>query len=73
MFQNLKTGKRRLLQGYIDANYAGDLDQGRSTTSYVFTIAERAISWKTELQDTVALSTIEAEYIATVEASKEAL
>jgi len=31
------------------------------------------ISWKAELQDTIALSTIEAEYMAAVEASKEAL
>jgi len=26
MFQRLKTGKLRLLQGYVDADYAGDLD-----------------------------------------------
>jgi len=29
--------------------------------------------WKTELQDTVALSTTETEYIVVVDASKEAL
>jgi len=39
----------------------------------VFTIAECVISWKAELQDTIALSTTEAEYMAAVEASKEAL
>ena len=41
--------------------------------SYVFTVAECIISWKAKLQDTVALSTTEAEYIAAIEASKEAL
>ena len=41
--------------------------------SYVFTVAECAISWKAELQDTVALLTTEAEYMAAVETSKEAL
>jgi len=56
----LKTGKLRLLQDYIDADYAGDLDQRRSMTGYVFTVAECVISWKTELQDTIALLTIEA-------------
>ena len=40
---------------------------------YVFIVAERVISWKTELQDTIALSMIEAEYMAAVEASKEAM
>jgi len=49
LFQRLKTGKFRLLQGYVDADYAGDLDQQRSTTGYVFTIVECIISWKAEL------------------------
>ena len=62
-----------VLQGYVDADYAGDLDQRRSITGYVFAVAGCTISWKAELQDTVALSTTEAEYMAAVEASKEAL
>ena len=73
MFQRLETGKLRLLQCYVDADYVGNLDQERSTTGYVFTIAECIISWKVELQDTVALSMMEAEYMAAIEASKEAL
>jgi len=40
---------------------------------YVFTVAECVISWKAELQETIALLTTEAEYSAAVEASKEAL
>ena len=43
------------------------------TIDYVFTVAECVISWKAELQDTIGLSTIEAEYMAAVDASKEAL
>ena len=39
----------------------------------MFTVAECIINWKAELQDTVALSTTEAEYMTTVETSKEAL
>jgi len=44
VFQRLKTGKPRLLQGYIDADYAGDLNQRKSTTGYMFTVAECVIS-----------------------------
>eukprot|EP00253_Pinus_taeda_P021613 PITA_21613 len=51
----------------------GDLDKRRSTTGYIFTLAGRAISWMSKLQETVALSTIEAEYIAASNASKEAI
>jgi len=49
VFQRLETGKPRLLQGYIDADYARDLDQRRFTMSYVFTVAECVISWKAKL------------------------
>jgi len=48
-------GKPREPQGYVDVDYVGDLDQGRSTTGYMFTIADCAISWKAKLQDTIAL------------------
>ena len=39
----VSNGEPRVLQGYVDADYAGDLDQQKSTTRYVFTIAECVI------------------------------
>ncbi|KAK4393955.1 Retrovirus-related Pol polyprotein from transposon TNT 1-94 [Sesamum angolense] len=48
-------------------------DSRRSTTSYIFTLCGACISWKSQLQNIVALSTTEAEYIATTEAFKEAI
>ncbi|KAG8500695.1 hypothetical protein CXB51_002843 [Gossypium anomalum] len=59
--------------GYVDADFAGDLDRRRSLTGYVFTIGGCAISWKATLQTTVALSTTEAEYMAITEACKKAI
>ncbi|KAL0434463.1 UNVERIFIED_CONTAM: Retrovirus-related Pol polyprotein from transposon TNT 1-94 [Sesamum latifolium] len=61
------------LVGYVDSNYANDRDSRRSTTSYVFTLCGACISWKSQLQNIVALSTTEAEYIATTEVLKEAI
>ena len=58
--------------GYVDSDYAGDLDSRKSTTGYVFRFAGGLICWKSTLQDVVALSTIEAEYMAMTEAGKEA-
>ena len=62
-----------LLEGYTDADMAGDLDNRKSTSGYVFTFSGGAISWQSKLQKCVALSTTEAEYIAAVEAGKEML
>ncbi|KAL2231326.1 UNVERIFIED_CONTAM: Retrovirus-related Pol polyprotein from transposon TNT 1-94 [Sesamum indicum] len=61
------------LIGYVDSNYANEKDSRKSTTSYIFTLCGSCISWKSQLQHIVALSTTEAEYIATTEAFKEAI
>ena len=50
---------------------AGDKDSRRSTTGYVFTVGGTTRSWNSKLQKVVALSTIEAEYVAATEANKE--
>ena len=61
------------IRGYVDADYVGDLDERRSTTGYVFTLGRGPICWKSMIQSLVALSTIEAEYMAITEATKESL
>ena len=59
--------------GYMDANYAGDLDRRRSLTGYLFIFNNCTVNWKAQMQSVVALLTTEAEYIATAEAVKEAI
>ena len=59
--------------GYVDSNYTGDLDSRKSMTGYVFRFAGGSICWKSTLQDVVALSTTEAEYMAMTEVGKEAV
>lgn len=61
------------VSGFVDSDYAGDLDRRRSTTGYVFKIYGAPVSWRSMLQATVALSTTEAEYMAMAEGVKEAL
>ena len=39
--------------GYVDSDFAGDLDKRRSTLGYVFTLAGGAISWMSKLQNKI--------------------
>ena len=57
--------------GYVDSNFAGDLDKRRSTLGCVFTLVGGAISWISKLQNIVALSTTEEKYIAASHDFKE--
>ena len=62
-----------MLTGYVDADYAQDLDKRRSISGFVFTLGGGCISWKAILQKCVSQSTTEAEYVAAAEAAKEAI
>jgi hypothetical protein len=67
-----KTSKYELV-GYSDADYAGSIDDRKSTSGYVFKLNNCIITWNSAKQKTVSLSTTEAEYIALTTAIKEAL
>ena len=58
---------------YSDADHAGDKTTGRSTTGVVCIYAEGAISWLSQRQASVAISTTEAELVAASEAAREIL
>ena len=59
------------LQGYSDADWAGDTESRRSTSGYAFMMNGGCISWRSKKQRTVALSSTEAEYMALSEATQE--
>jgi len=61
------------LLGFCDSDWGGDFETKRSTTGYVFILNGGAIAWQSKLQQTVAASTCEAEYMAASAAAKEAL
>ncbi len=52
------------LYGYADADWGNDVDTRKSTTGYVFYTRRGAICWCSKRQPTIALSMMEAEYIA---------
>ena len=57
--------------GYIDASY-GNVDKYRSITRYVFLAGEGAITWCLRKQNSIVLSSTQAEYVALSEAAHEA-
>ena len=62
------------VEGYTNSDYVGDPYNQTSTIGYIFTYDGGAISWRSESQEYMTLSTIEAEYIVVSEAAaKEAI
>jgi transposase InsO family protein len=61
------------LLGFSDADWGGDTVTRKSTTGFLFLFGGAAISWSSKLQATVALSSVEAEYMALSTTVQEAL
>ncbi|RVW80418.1 Retrovirus-related Pol polyprotein from transposon TNT 1-94 [Vitis vinifera] len=59
--------------GFCDADFAGCIDDKKSTTGYIFMMAGGAVSWKSVKQTLTASSTMEAEYVACYEACCHAM
>ena len=61
------------LKGYSDADWGCDIDGRKSTSGYAFILGGGAISWCSKKQTCIALSTMEAEYVACSAAVQEAV
>ena len=56
------------IEGYSDADFAGDIDDRKSTSGYIFTLTGGVISWKSSKQSVTASSLMYAEFVACYEA-----
>ncbi|KAF2307027.1 hypothetical protein GH714_024228 [Hevea brasiliensis] len=61
------------LCGFSDSDWAGSLDDRKSTSGYVFHLGSSAICWNSKKQPSTALSSSEAEYIAVTSAACQAI
>lgn len=60
------------LEGFVDASWADNSDDRRSTCGFVFKFGGGPVFWKSGRQSVVATSTTEAEYVALSLAAREA-
>ena len=65
-------GKNRLV-GFSDADYANDEATRRSVSGYIFLLGNSPISWKSQIQRNVTLSTAEAEFVSLTECAKHGI
>lgn len=69
-----KSGRRTArLVGYSDSSHNVDAYDGRSTTEHIFYLGKSLFTWCSQKQDTVALSSCEAEFMAGTEAARQAI
>lgn len=61
------------LMGFTDSDYAGDFDDRKSTSGYVFMIGSGVVSFSSKKQPIVTLSTTEAEYVAATSGACQAI
>ncbi|CAI7808778.1 unnamed protein product [Closterium sp. NIES-54] len=73
IYYKSKTTTPKLI-GYVDADHAGDPDNRRLRTGYIYRLEPIGpISWQSSKQELIALSSAEAEYIALCSGTKEGL
>ncbi|GJU49312.1 retrotransposon protein, putative, ty1-copia subclass [Tanacetum coccineum] len=73
VYEKVIPNERLRVSCYTDAGYLTDADDMKSQTGYVFILNGGAIVWKSTKQSIFATSSIDAEYIAVFDASKEAV
>lgn len=62
-----------VLTAYTDSDYAGCLEDRKSTSGYAFMMSSGAVAWSSKKQPIVTLSTTEAEYVAAAACACQAI
>ena len=57
--------ENKYLIGFIDSDFAGCLDDRKSTSGYVFHLGSGVIAWAYKKKPFLTLSSVEEEYVAT--------
>ncbi|BBG97858.1 transposable element gene, partial [Prunus dulcis] len=68
-----KKGESNEFVGFSDSDYAGDLEDRKSTSGHVFMLSSGAVTWSSKKQQVVTLSTTEAEFIAAASCACQAV
>ncbi|KAJ9560092.1 hypothetical protein OSB04_005252 [Centaurea solstitialis] len=68
-----KKGEKSELFGFTDSDYAGDVDDRKSTSGYAFMMGTGAVSWSSKKQPIVTLSSTEAELVAATGCASQAV
>ncbi|XP_042983339.1 secreted RxLR effector protein 161-like [Carya illinoinensis] len=55
--------------GYSNSDFTGCIDSRKSTSKYIFLMADEAVSWRNTKQTLIAISTMEAEFVPYFEAT----
>jgi hypothetical protein len=62
-----------MLLSYSDSDHAGDVEVSQSTSGFLFYLGKSPITWQSQKQKSVALSSCEAEYLATLATACQAI
>ncbi|XP_069146088.1 secreted RxLR effector protein 161-like [Solanum lycopersicum] len=68
-----KFGGNLNLIGYSDSDWAGSIDDMKSTSGYAFLFGSSICSWLSKKQSVIAQSTAEAEYVSESKATSQSI
>jgi hypothetical protein len=66
----LSKGEQNVLKGFTDVDWVRNVENKKSTSGNLFLLRTVVVTWNSQKQPTIVLSSIEVEYIALIEGVK---